>query len=244
MTSEIQEFFPKHPEPKRSVREGVLKDINFSIQELMSASGRLKMEKAPEPDEVPNETLIIAVKTNPGTFLQVFNTCIKNGTFSRAWKRANLILLHKSGKPVELPSSYRPLCMLDMIVKFLEIMIYNRLEKFLEVTGNGLSDNRFRFRKRRSTMNVALKVKIINDTGAGSQSRRNLCVLVTLDVTNAFNSESRKIIDEALIEKMVPEYLIRILRDYLSNRILIFGNDTTMQLTRINPWTTLLGYHV
>ena len=50
---------------------------------------------------------------------------------------------------------------------------------------------------------------------------RRMVFLVTLDVRNAFNSTRCSDMLEALDAFQVPEYLKRILRDYLKNRSLL-----------------------
>lgn len=49
-----------------------------------------------------------------------FNACLKEGRFPAEWKVARLVLLKKGNKPEGLPSSYRPICLLDEAGKFFE----------------------------------------------------------------------------------------------------------------------------
>uniref|UniRef100_A0ABD2W967 Reverse transcriptase domain-containing protein n=1 Tax=Trichogramma kaykai TaxID=54128 RepID=A0ABD2W967_9HYME len=59
----------------------------------------------------------------------------------------------KPGKPSDEPSSYRPLCMLDMASKILKRIICDRVEAFTERPG-GLSERHYGFRKGRSTIDA------------------------------------------------------------------------------------------
>lgn len=56
---------------------------------------------------------------------------------------------------------------------------------------------------------------------------KELCVLITLDVKNAFNSLRWPVIDEALRKKKVPEYLVVMIRSWLSDRQLLTGDELT-----------------
>lgn len=55
--------------------------------------------------------------------------------------------------------------------------------------------------------------------------QKRLCVLVTLDVKNAFNSLQWPVIDEALRKKGTPEYLVLMIRSWLSDRQLLIGEQ-------------------
>lgn len=82
----------------------------FSLDELTKAGRNLSRGKAPAPDGVPDEVLKNMVKVRPDLLLPTFNECLRTGTFFDSWKVAQLVLLRKGTKPVDQPSSYRPLC--------------------------------------------------------------------------------------------------------------------------------------
>lgn len=200
------------------------------MDELRSAARKLPSGKAPGPDLIPNEVIALAVKRNPGTFLATFNACLMNGQFPCRWKRAKLVLLHKgAGKPPNQPSSYRPISLLDGSVKLLERLLLNRLEAHIEAVG-ALSNRQFGFRRCRSTTDAIAEVlKAAREDGRGAVRNRHLCAVVTLDIKNAFNTAPWKLIDESLQRSSVPEYLIRILRSYMSDRKLLVGGDATTE---------------
>ncbi|CAB0041824.1 unnamed protein product [Trichogramma brassicae] len=147
-----------------------------------------------------------------------------------------LVLLPKPGKPPEEPSSYRPLCMLDTAGKILERPICDRLEAITESPG-GLSDYQYGFRKRRSTINAIENViATAQEAIAGKRWNRGTkkyCAVVTLDVKNAFNSARWNNIHAALRQMHVPEYLLRIIRSYLSARLLDYDTDDGPETHRV-----------
>jgi len=59
---------------------------------------------------------------------------------------------------------------------------------------------------------------------SGNHRQKELYVLVTLDVKNAFKFLQWPVIDDAFRKKDIPEYLVRIIRFWLSERELIVGN--------------------
>ena len=163
-------------------------------------------------DNIPKVALKTAVNAIPETFLDMDNTCLAEGTFPEQWKRQRLVLLRKSNKPPEEPSSYRPLYMLDSSGKTLEPFIFNRIEA---ATGHLLADNQYGFRKGRSTIDAINQVvSKWNEAISGKRWKGGsikYCLLVTLDVRNAFNSVRWKNICQALNKLDVPAYLKKML---------------------------------
>ena len=68
---------------------------------------------------MPNEILKEAIEAYPEILLEAFNSCLREGMFSVNWKQ-RLVLLRKGNKPLEDASSYRPVCLLDIMGKLLE----------------------------------------------------------------------------------------------------------------------------
>lgn len=58
----------------------------------------------------------------PQLLTGIFNQCLRTGTFPALWKRGRLVLLRKGNKPEGVPSSYRPLCLLNDVGKMLEAL--------------------------------------------------------------------------------------------------------------------------
>lgn len=216
----VEGLFPKNP-----LREKIKLSPNLSMHpnwkidktELQNAANSLKTKIAPGPDGIPNEVVKSIAKINPEALIEVYNTCLENGTFPETWKAARLVLIRKGDKPLGEPSSYRPLCLLDCLGKLLEKIIDNRLREFLD-TNDGLHERQFGFRKGRSTIDA---LNTLKDTIKPNQK----VGILTLDIRNAFNSAPWKAITDAMYEKEVPGYIQDIIGSYLENRTLIFGED-------------------
>lgn len=96
----------------------------FTLDELQNASKRLSAGKAGGSSGVPNEALKQLVTMRPHGVLRSYNNCLSALHFPQQWKKAKLVLLHKgTGKPVESPSSFRPICLLDTPGKLLERLL-------------------------------------------------------------------------------------------------------------------------
>jgi len=89
----------------------------------------------------------------------LFTGCLRESCFPLEWKKAKLVLIPKGGKPEDLPSSYRPICLLDEAGKILERIIADRLVRQLSRIGPDLSEEQYGFRGGRSTIDAILRVR-------------------------------------------------------------------------------------
>ncbi|VVC42614.1 Reverse transcriptase domain [Cinara cedri] len=213
----------------------------ISIEEIRQCARDIPTGKAPGPDGVPDMVVKRIAERRPEIFAQAFNQCLGEGIFPAIWKRADLVLLPKGNKPLDLPSSYRPICLLNTTGKLLERIIKVRLDMHLETFG-GFSERQYGFRKGKSTIDAISHVmEVIDSKGSGPLYRRELGALLTLDVANAFNTARWCNISEGLIRKKVPEYLLTIIRSYMSDRSLVFGEDQHRSINRGVPQGSVIG---
>lgn len=216
----------------------------FTLDELLAASKKLKTGKAPGPNNIPTEIIKTTVDKRPEYVLDVYNNLATRGKFPDEWKRAKLLLLPKGNKPMENPSSFRPICLLDIEGKLYEQMLLERLKAELTRTG-GLSPRQYGFQKGRQTVDAINEVlKIAREAENYSFANRRLCAVITLDVKNAFNSASWQIILDELRSRQIDETLIRIIYSYLSDRFIILDDGTSSKALAVNsgvPQGSVLG---
>ena len=136
-----------------------------------------------------------------------------------------MVLLRKGNKPLGDALSYRPICLLDTMAKLLEEMILQRLQGHM-VRENGRSENQFGFRKGRCTVDaIQAVVDIATEARRGNGKRKGFCALISIDIRNAFNTARWNICIEAMVRKKVPDYLLRMIDDYLSDRWVTYEGD-------------------
>jgi len=106
-----------------------------------------------------------------------------------------------------------------------------------------MAPNQFSFRKGVSTESaVDTVLKIAARAAAIDGPTKDLCVLITLDVMNAFNTLRWPVIDKALRRKGTPEYLVQMLRSWLSDRDLLVGDaGASKSVTCGVPQGSVLG---
>ena len=197
----------------------------FTLEELKKAGGRLKANTVPRIDGLPNEILKEVIVVYPEILLGAFNSSLREGRFFDEWKRQRLVLLRMGEKPLEDASSYRLICLLDTMGKLLEEMILQRLQGHM-VGGNGLSENQFGFRKVRSTVDaIQAVVDIATKARRGTGKHKRFCALISIDMRNAFNTARWNICIEAMVRKKVPDYLLQMIHDHLSDRWVIYEGE-------------------
>lgn len=237
----VNGLFPVHPPRDPYIWQ--LEDTpRVTLEELTRAANSLRSNISPGIDGITNEALKLLVRRQPQILLQTYNKCMEEGRFPCQWKRSRLVLIKKGDKPPREPSSYRPLCLLDCTGKLYEKIIDNRLRDILESNNsNGLSENQFGFRRGRSTLDALTEVcNFVKESGASYRVG-----LLSLDISNAFNSAPWEKILEAMRGKELPAYLCRIVDDYLKDRTLYFqapnGPTMTMNITSGVPQGSVLG---
>ena len=109
--------------------------------------------------------------------------------------------------------------------KLLEEMILQRLHGHM-VGENSLSEKQFGFRKSRSTVDaIQAVVDIATKARRGTGKRKGFCALISIDIRSPFNTARWNICIEAMMRKRVPDYLLRMIDDYLIDRWVIYKGE-------------------
>ncbi|XP_044747404.1 uncharacterized protein LOC123308700 [Coccinella septempunctata] len=154
----LKELFPIRAPFQRTTLP-VEEFIPFTNEDIVAAASKLRKGKAPGMDGVPAE-----------------------------WKTAKLVLIRKSGGDADAPGKLRPISLVSSASKLMEQLILQRLRAEME-DGEDLSDRQFGFRPGRSTTDALLSVvRTARKVIESCYQHRGLCVLVTLDITKAFNA--------------------------------------------------------
>lgn len=103
----------------------------ISMEEIGSAVRRMKREVAPGPDGFTSEILAKAMRNIKTIFKNVFTKCLQEGHAAGVERGKTGVLIRKPQKPEDIPSSYRPICVLSEIGKLFERVVVNRVERHL-----------------------------------------------------------------------------------------------------------------
>lgn len=231
----VGELFPTHELEEQTLVEVAPGEIPlFTREELQRAAKSMRNKKAPGPDRIPVEILKIVARNRPEVLLDMYNASLTEGIFPRQWKVANLVLTSKGKGDPSTAAAHRPLCMLDTAGKLYEKLLKQRMLDAVAEAG-GLSPRQYGFTTGKSTVDaineVVTSAKAVR---TGNHSSRDLCMIVTLDVRNAFNSAKWSDILKAVKEDFqVPAYLYNVLQSYLSERWVTFDTRDGRRQKRI-----------
>jgi len=245
LESIVDTLFPNVPEMTWPENPPITNLPEITSAEVIDISKNIPTGKAvgkdPGPDGVPDLVIKQISAYKPELLSNLFNWCLRESEFLTEWKVSKLVLLRKGDKPLENPSTYRPICLLNTIGKLFERIIKSRIENYLETT-NGLDPKQFGVRKGRSTIDAVQSVmRKVENASTGPLYNRKLCAVIALDVANAFNTSKWNKIEESLHAKEIPTYLISILRSYMSNRKLQYGENESKAITCGVPQGSVLG---
>lgn len=148
------------------------------------------------------------------TITKIYNKYLEEGTFSIIWKKAEVIWLGKPG------GGYRPISLLPTLGRILDKIITSRVAYQVE-TKQKLEKNQYGFRKGHTTTQAGGRVvKRIKS----NKDRENHSLLVTFDMSNAFNTAWAPATEIEMNKKEIPYNLTNICMDFLSNRSIQTGN--------------------
>lgn len=124
----VEELFPTKNNIIWHTQQEKLTFLEVTISEVKECAKKIPSGKAPGPDEIPDVIVKMVAAGRPNAPCKTYNSCFEEAYFPEAWKVAKLVLLRKGNKPLEQPSSYRPICWLNTVGKFFERVIKRRLE--------------------------------------------------------------------------------------------------------------------
>jgi hypothetical protein len=194
---------------------------NFvDMNDLANTMDRIKPAKTPGIDGIPGKIIKIIFEHKPYDLLGMMNGVYKLGIIPNKWKIARVILLTKPGKDPFLHTSYKPISILPTLSKVWEITFKSVIERYLGLDLYRASQ--FGFRRRRSTVDAIMRVNKFADHCRKSNKK---CILMAIDIKNAFNTLRWETIIGEVIERKLPLKIIKLVRDYLKYRVIIIRKE-------------------
>ena len=189
---------------------------NFSMEEMEAALKKTKTKGAPGSDDIPPSFLKNLGPKASKHLLDILNESFRSGKVPRVWRHAVIIPLIKAGKPSSQLSSYRPISLTSCVVKLLERMLCARLY-YLAETNGWICSTQAGFRKNQSTEDQVIRItQGISDGFQSKPAKRT--VLAMLDYSKAYDKVWRQELIHTLLDKEVPNRIIRWIRAFLTER--------------------------
>ncbi|GBP52997.1 Probable RNA-directed DNA polymerase from transposon BS [Eumeta japonica] len=201
-----------------------------SLSEVQLLVKSLKTRRAPGLDGVSNKAIKCFSQPLLSLLVAIFNACLQNCYFPSVWKEAEVIGIHKPGKPRDLPASYRPISLLSGLAKLFERFLKTRLSNHL--FGKGLIiDEQFGFRPAHSCPQQVLR--LVEYVMEGFKTKQKT-VAVFFDVAKAFDRVWHADPSSARLRPLsllYSAYTNDIPRPTSGVQLALFADDTTLFFT-------------
>lgn len=143
----------------------------------------------------------------------LINACISEGHFPDVLKVAKVLPLFKKGD-INTIDNYRPISIIPIFAKILEIILKKRLVNYLE-TYNILNCCQFGFRNKCSTTKAVFK--IVSDIVEGLEDGKHVAVSLC-DLSKAFDCVAHELLVEKLSFYGIRGLPLDLFNSYLNNR--------------------------
>jgi hypothetical protein len=131
--------------PNKRAAEYRLQD-KWVIHDIQVALGKMKLDKATGPDEIPVEFYIEGGEKIQKVLLDLCNLALDIGYVPNDWKDNHIQLLLKKGDP-RLLDNYRPIALLSHAGKVLERLLQERFLAYITTVEDCIPDTQFGFLK-------------------------------------------------------------------------------------------------
>ena len=189
----------------------------FSPDEFLAAASNLSSSTVTGPDKVAYPMLKHLPRSGMDFLLHIFNLSWSSHSFPSIWKTSSIIPIHKMGKPLDSPASFRPISLTSCVSKLFERIILSRLLFFLE-SNSILSPRQAGFRPGRSTLDQILYLSQSISDGFNKPRPGSRTILSTIDFSKAFDSVWHPALFHKLISAGLPPCFARWTQSFLSDR--------------------------
>ena len=104
----------------------------FTLDEFLAAASNLFYSIVTGPDKAAYPMLKHLPRSGMDFLVHIFNLSWSSHSFASIWKTSSIIPIHKMGKPLDSPASFRPISLTSCVSKLLERIILSHLLFFLE----------------------------------------------------------------------------------------------------------------
>jgi len=158
-------------------------DAPVNVFEIKLATKNLKSHKAPGTDEIPNEIWKLRSPQLLLNLCTIFQLCQQSLQIPNKWCEATITPVHKKGSK-EDPANYRPISLLNTILKLFSTILNTRLTAWIRKRSI-LSEFQAGFQKGRSTEDHIFTLMALIQLRLQKKKKLYACFI---DVSQAFDS--------------------------------------------------------
>ena len=194
----------------------------FTEPELDSALHHMRHRRAPGPDQAPVELWKFAPRYFRLQLLDHYNQVFAQASSPKTWSLAHVIMIFKGKKKdPKLPSSYRPISLVNTVYKIYAAMLHARLRDHVDTR---LSPVQYGFRSGRSTSTPLFILRRLFEI----HERHGLSFYVLfLDWAQAFDTVSHRSLSISLTRIGVPTHFVNAIMAIYSNAVFAVKDSNT-----------------
>ena len=183
----------------------------FTHTELTATLNKLKKGKAPGPDGLRQDLLLLMDTFGEAQILDLMNTCWTTKTIPQDWKDAIACSFYKGKGDDADATNYRPIALLNTLYKIYASLIQARLSENYDQL---LRSTQYGFRRGRSTQHPLFILRRLQDYSARTGQQFHL---VFLDWRMAFDKVDHESMIIALQRFGLHQHYIDIIKDIYTN---------------------------
>jgi hypothetical protein len=149
----------------------------------------------------------------------IYNACLKARKVPSAWKKAEIILLHKKGNP-HCIDNWRPIALSSTLYKVYTGMLAKRLMRVCTVT-NTINETQKGFMQ---TEGCQEHIFVLNDIIHRARNLKSLTNVVWLDFSNAFGSIPHAVISASLNALGIDPAFVDVVKDLYTDTTCLVRN--------------------
>ena len=172
---------------KFGLRPATYSELKFVIRSL-------NVRTSCGPEKIPVSFFQSFLGRLSSSLLHVINASIVSGIVPPAWKIAEVVPIYKGKDDPKNASNYRPISLLSVGSKILERLVSFQLKQFLDDC-HVLPDEQFGFRANHSVDHALIA---LTESIRSSVDNGEVCILVSLDLSKAFDSVSHTMLLQKL----------------------------------------------
>ena len=196
--------------------------------------------KSPGPNGINGNIVKRLHKYLPKFWLALYNKCFALGCFPKVWKNARVIAIPKADKTkLRSVEGYRGISLLSVLEKYLEKLVIEILNYFLETTGQ-ISPLQFVFIAGRFTADA---IKSVSDFVGHSRKRGLKCCLLALDIAGDFDNAWHSGILARLRKLKCTPNTYNMVKDFLSARTAHVTLGNSLNSKWVTKGSDLMEYY-
>ncbi|XP_075150797.1 uncharacterized protein LOC142224905 [Haematobia irritans] len=194
---------------------------DFSLDELVHVLKGKTTPSAAGLDGITYEMIHQLSLVCKKRLLEALNNSWRSCEISDNLRKIKIVPVPKKGKDLDIYTNFRPIALISVLIKITNLMVKERLNTFINL--NHILPNRsYAYRKNMSASHC------INDlihTMNLQKEKGRKVVLVTMDVSNAYERVNISVLQSILLELNFPNQIIAWIMSFLCKRILVMGNN-------------------